>query len=142
MRVLSDVAFVSAPVRGWFLEQWLARAGLPYADNDNGRTARATQVLFNTPESAEMLTFAQDLVEDELAVYVGEDPRGLDGLLRIADPRPRFRVGRRVALGPTPRARLQEVGCVGEVVVDGQPVDPGALGYLAYGSVGWPPRAV
>ena len=71
---------------GWFLEQWLARAGLPYADNDNGRTARATQVLFNTPESAEMLTFAQDLVEDELAVYVGEDPRGLDGLLRIADP--------------------------------------------------------
>ena len=52
---------------GWFLEQWLARAGLPYADNDNGRTARATQVLFNTPESAEMLTFAQDLVEDELA---------------------------------------------------------------------------
>ena len=71
---------------GWFLEQWLARAGLPYADNDNGRTARATQVLFNSPEAAEMLTFAQDLVEDELAVYVGEDPRGLDGLLRIADP--------------------------------------------------------
>ncbi len=32
----------------WFLEQWFARAGLPYADNDNGRTARATQVLFNT----------------------------------------------------------------------------------------------
>ena len=71
---------------GWFLEQWLARAGLPYADNDNGRTARATQVLFNSPEAAEMLTFAQDLVDDDLAVYVGEDPRGLDGLLRIADP--------------------------------------------------------
>ena len=71
---------------GWFLEQWLARAGLPYSDNDNGRTARSTQVLFNSPEAAEMLTFAQDLVEDELAVYVGEDPRGLDGLLRIADP--------------------------------------------------------
>ena len=35
----------------WFLEQWFARAGLPYADNDNGRTARATQVLFNTPEA-------------------------------------------------------------------------------------------
>ena len=47
----------------WFLEQWFARAGLPYADNDNGRTARATQVLFDTPEAVEMLTFAQELVE-------------------------------------------------------------------------------
>ena len=70
----------------WFVEHWLARAGLPYADNDNGRTARATQVLFNTPETAELLTFAQDLVADDLAVYVGEDPRGIDGLLRLADP--------------------------------------------------------
>jgi sn-glycerol 3-phosphate transport system substrate-binding protein len=70
----------------WFLEQWFARAGLPYADNDNGRTARATQVLFNTPEAVDMLTFAQDLVDDGLAVYVGEDPQGLDGLLRMADP--------------------------------------------------------
>ena len=70
----------------WFLEQWFARAGLPYADNDNGRTARATQVLFNTPEAVEMLTFAQDLVDDGLAAYVGEDPRGIDGLLKMGDP--------------------------------------------------------
>jgi sn-glycerol 3-phosphate transport system substrate-binding protein len=70
----------------WFVEHWLARAGLPYADNDNGRTARATQVLFDTPETADMLTFAQDLVADDLAIYVGEDPRGIDGLLRLADP--------------------------------------------------------
>jgi sn-glycerol 3-phosphate transport system substrate-binding protein len=70
----------------WFVEHWLARAGLPYADNDNGRTARATQVLFDAPETAEMLTFAQDLVADDLAIYVGEDPRGIDGLLRLADP--------------------------------------------------------
>ena len=69
----------------WFLEQWFARAGLPYADNDNGRTARATQVLFDTPEGAELLTFAQDLVTDGLAAYVGEDPRGIDGLLAMAD---------------------------------------------------------
>ena len=30
---------------GWFLEQWFARAGEPYADNDNGRSAPATEVL-------------------------------------------------------------------------------------------------
>jgi sn-glycerol 3-phosphate transport system substrate-binding protein len=70
----------------WFVEHWLARAGLPYADNDNGRTARATQVLFDAPETEDMLTFAQDLVTDDLAIYVGEDPRGIDGLLRLADP--------------------------------------------------------
>lgn len=69
----------------WFVEHWLARAGLPYTDNDNGRTARATQVLFDTPETVELLTFAQALVEDELAIYVGEDPRGIDGLLALAD---------------------------------------------------------
>ena len=71
---------------GWFLEQWLARAGLPYTDNGNGRQGRATQVMFNAPEAAEMLTFAQDMVNDGLAFYVGEDPRGIDGLLRMADP--------------------------------------------------------
>ena len=48
---------------GWFLEQWFARAGLPYADNDNGRPARATQVLFDTPEASSMLTFVQSLVD-------------------------------------------------------------------------------
>ena len=69
----------------WFLEQWFARAGLPYADNDNGRTARATEVLFDTPEGVELLTFAQDLVDEGLALYVGEDPRGIDGLLAMAD---------------------------------------------------------
>ena len=31
---------------GWFLEQWFARAGEPYADNGNGRLAPATQVLY------------------------------------------------------------------------------------------------
>ena len=63
-------------------------------------------------------------------------------LLRVADPRPRGRVRRGVALGPTPRTCLEEVGYVGEVVVDGQPVHPSALGYLAYGGAGRPPRAV
>ena len=45
-------------------------------------------------------------------------------LLRVADPRPRGSRWRGVALGPTPRTCLEEVGCVGEVVVDGQPVHP------------------
>ena len=70
---------------GWFLEQWLARAGLPYADNGNGRKARATQVLFDTPEAADMLTFAQDLVTTASPSTSARTPPGLDGLLQIAD---------------------------------------------------------
>jgi hypothetical protein len=62
--------------------------------------------------------------------------------LRVADLRPGRRIGRGVALGPAPRACLQEVGYVGEVVLDARPFDPGALGYLAYGSIGGPERAV
>jgi len=70
---------------GWFLEQWLARAGLPYADNQNGRQARATQVLFDTPESVELLTEVQSMVTDGLAVNVGDNASGFDLLLQIAD---------------------------------------------------------
>ena len=34
---------------GWYIEQWFAKAGEFYADNENGRTARATKVLYNNP---------------------------------------------------------------------------------------------
>ena len=47
---------------GWFLEQWLARAGLPYANNENGRTGRATEVVFDTPEAVDLLSFVQQMV--------------------------------------------------------------------------------
>ena len=40
----------------WFLEQWFAKAGQLYADNGNGRLARATRVLFNGPAGVELLT--------------------------------------------------------------------------------------
>lgn len=71
---------------GWFLEQWLARAGLPYADNQNGRQARATGVVFDTPETVELLTGVQDMVTDGLAVNVGDNTSGFDVLLQVADP--------------------------------------------------------
>ena len=37
---------------GWFLEQWFARAGELYADNDNGRSAPATQGALRPGRSA------------------------------------------------------------------------------------------
>jgi sn-glycerol 3-phosphate transport system substrate-binding protein len=70
---------------GWFLEQWLAKSGALYSNNDNGRTAPSTEVLFDGPQAVELLTYLQQLVRDGLAVDVGENASGTDHLLKIAD---------------------------------------------------------
>jgi len=71
---------------GWFLEQWYARLGLPYSDNGNGRLAPSTAVSFDTPEGVEMLTYVQEMVNDGLAMTVGDNPQSIDVLLKLADP--------------------------------------------------------
>jgi sn-glycerol 3-phosphate transport system substrate-binding protein len=70
---------------GWGIEQWFARAGELYADNDNGRTARATEVLFDNELGVEIFGFLQQMVQDGLAVNVGENSAGTDGLFKLAD---------------------------------------------------------
>lgn len=71
---------------GWFLEQWFAQAGELYADNENGRAAPATRVLYDGPAGVELMTQVQSLITDGLAVTVGDNPNGQDALLRLADP--------------------------------------------------------
>ena len=71
---------------GWFLEQWFSRAGVLYADNDNGRSAPATEVLFDSPEGTELMTFLQDMINDGLAVSVGDNASGQDIFLKLIDP--------------------------------------------------------
>ncbi len=71
---------------GWFLEQWFARAGELYADNDNGRTAPATQVLFDSPAGTELMTFVQGMINDGLAVSIGDNTGGQDTYLKLIDP--------------------------------------------------------
>lgn len=71
---------------GWFLEQWFARAGEPYADNDNGRTAPATKVLIDSPAGVELMTFVQAMVTDGLAVSIGDNASGQDTYLKLIDP--------------------------------------------------------
>jgi len=70
---------------GWYIEQWFAHAGELYADNDNGRSDRATQVLFDNDFGVELYTFLQDMVADGLAVNVGENPDGTADLFKLAD---------------------------------------------------------
>jgi sn-glycerol 3-phosphate transport system substrate-binding protein len=71
---------------GWFLEQWFGRAGEPFADNGNGRTAPATEVLFDNELGVEFTTFLQDMINDGLAVTVGDNPGGQDAFFKMADP--------------------------------------------------------
>jgi sn-glycerol 3-phosphate transport system substrate-binding protein len=70
---------------GWLTEQMFAGAGELYANNDNGRTGRATEVSFDSEFGVDTYTFFRDLVADGLAVNVGENPQGTDNLFKLAD---------------------------------------------------------
>jgi sn-glycerol 3-phosphate transport system substrate-binding protein len=70
---------------GWYIEQWFAKAGEFYADNQNGRSARATKVLYDNPTGQSLLTFMQSMLTDGLAVNVGDNTSGFDNLLKLAD---------------------------------------------------------
>lgn len=71
---------------GWFLEQWFAKLGELFSDNENGRTAPSTKVLFDGQTGVDLLTDLQTLVNDGLAYNVGDNPSGQDALLKLADP--------------------------------------------------------
>ncbi|MFZ4810734.1 MAG: ABC transporter substrate-binding protein [Ilumatobacteraceae bacterium] len=70
---------------GWFIEQWFAKAEEFYADNDNGRAAPATKVLFDNQTGADIMTFLQTGVLDETFINVGDNTSGQDTFLKIAD---------------------------------------------------------
>jgi sn-glycerol 3-phosphate transport system substrate-binding protein len=71
---------------GWFLEQWFGRAGQPFADNGNGRDAPATEVYIDSETGVELLTFVQEMIDDSLAVSVGDNTSGTDVFFKLIDP--------------------------------------------------------
>ena len=56
---------------GWYFEQILANSGGLYFNNDNGRTARATEVEFNTGQGVEVFEFLTGLISDGYAPNLG-----------------------------------------------------------------------
>jgi len=56
---------------GWYFEQILANSGGLYFDNNNGRTGRATEVLFNQGQGVEVFTFLTDLYAEGYAPNLG-----------------------------------------------------------------------
>ncbi len=87
---------------GWYIEQWFAKAGELYADNENGRTGRATKVLFNGQTGVDLLTFLQELISSKLAVNVGDNTSGQDHLLKMVDAKEpaAMTISTSAALGP------------------------------------------
>ena len=71
---------------GWFLEQWFGRSGEPFADNGNGRIAPSTEVFFDNDLGVELTTFLQTMIDDGLAMTVGDNPGGQDAFFKLADP--------------------------------------------------------
>ena len=71
---------------GWYVEQWFCKAQEFYVDGDNGRTSRATKVLYNNQTGVDLLTYLQQSLQDGLAVNVGDNTQtGFDNLLKLAD---------------------------------------------------------
>ncbi len=56
---------------GWFFEQILANSGGLYFNNNNGRTARATEVEFNKGQGAEVFEFLTGLIANGHAPNLG-----------------------------------------------------------------------
>ena len=120
---------------GWYLEQWFAKAGEFYADNQNGHAARATRVLYDNPTGRSLLTFLQSMIHDGLAFNVGDNTGGFDNLLKLADPAEpaAMSIATSAAIGPVinilgggqfPQIAAEDVGVAAMPGPDGK---PGAL---------------
>lgn len=70
---------------GWYIEQWFAKAGEFYADNENGRSAPATHVLFDGPTGVELYSYLQRGVQEGWMYTVGDNASGQDAFLKLAD---------------------------------------------------------
>ena len=56
---------------GWYFEQILANSGGLYFNENNGRTGRPTEAVFNQGEGVEVFTFLTGLIQDEYAPNLG-----------------------------------------------------------------------
>ena len=62
---------ISWPNHGWFFEQSLGQAGADLANNDNGRSGRATEVFLNSDAAIDYVQWWSDLEDSGDYVYTG-----------------------------------------------------------------------
>jgi sn-glycerol 3-phosphate transport system substrate-binding protein len=59
------------PNHGWFFEQWLAQQDALFANNNNGRDARATEVVFGSDAGVAILAWLKDMQTKGYLYYSG-----------------------------------------------------------------------
>ncbi|MDP2949354.1 MAG: ABC transporter substrate-binding protein [Chloroflexota bacterium] len=91
-------AGMAIDITGWYLDLTLEEHGDLYANNDNGRAGRATQVLFNGPTGQAFFQWWHDMVKDEVAINVGRNPTGADTFLTVGVGRAGMTFGSSAAL--------------------------------------------
>jgi sn-glycerol 3-phosphate transport system substrate-binding protein len=70
-------------IHPWYVELTLAGAGELYVNNENGRAGVATEVAFDNEAGRKLFQWWHDMVHDGLALNVGWDPTGANGLLAV-----------------------------------------------------------
>ena len=70
-------------IHPWYVELTLAGAGELYVNNENGRAGVATEVAFDNEAGRKLFQWWHDVVHDGLALNVGWDPTGANGLLAV-----------------------------------------------------------
>jgi sn-glycerol 3-phosphate transport system substrate-binding protein len=109
---------------GWFLEQWLGKEGELYSDNDNGRSAPSTRVLWDGPVAVDIMTELYSVITDGGGIYVGENPSGQDTLLKLADQTApaSMAISTSAALGPV--LSIVDAGTIPGVTADDIGIGP------------------
>ena len=89
---------IALSIDPWYLEQLLAMGGDLYANNGNGRDARATEVAFNSPRGKEIFAWWGGLMKSGDAQNVGRNPTGDQHLLAVGAGQASMTVGTSAAL--------------------------------------------
>ena len=81
----------------WFFEHWIAKSGVLYVDNENGRAERATAVAFDDETGTELFAWVKDMVDDGLILSTGN--ADIDHYLAIGNEQAAMTIDTSAALG-------------------------------------------
>jgi sn-glycerol 3-phosphate transport system substrate-binding protein len=73
---------ITWPLHTWFVEQWISMQGELLANNENGRTARATDIYVDSAAMKRVMNWWKELYDKEYYAYSGK-PEDWDGANQI-----------------------------------------------------------
>lgn len=89
---------IALEISPWYIEQLLAVGGDLYVNNGNGRDARATEAVFNSPRGKEIFQWWNDLIKSGDAQNVGRNATGDQHFLAVGTGQASMTIGTSAAL--------------------------------------------